>query len=44
MAMLAANTRPNPNISTYHGTLDVVELIDWINEMEKLFKCEETHR
>ena len=42
-SMFGANTRPNLKISIYHGSIDVEELIDWINEMDKFLEYEEIY-
>ena len=33
--------RPKPKVPTYQGGLDANELLDWINDMEKLFDYDE---
>ena len=39
--MIGASMRPNPEVPTYQGGLDAKELLDWINEMDKLFDYDE---
>ena len=39
--MIGAIMRPKPEVPTYQGGLDTNELLDWINEMDKLFNYEE---
>ena len=40
-SVLRSSSRPRPEICTYQGSFNHEELIDWINEMEKFFDCEE---
>ena len=35
--MIGASMRPKSEVRTYQGDLDVNELLDWINEMDKFF-------
>lgn len=40
-SVLGSSSKPRPEIPIYQGRLNPEELIDWINDMEKLFDCEE---
>ena len=42
-SMIGASMRPKPEVPTYQGGLDANELLDWINEMDKLFDYDETN-
>ena len=33
--------RPKPEVPTYQGGLDVNELLEWINDMDKFFDYDE---
>ena len=39
--VLGSTSRPKPDVSNYSGGLNPEELLDWINDMEKLFDYEE---
>ena len=39
--MIGERMRPKLEVPTYQGGLDVNQLLDWINEMEKLFDYDE---
>ena len=41
-SVLRSTSRPKTEVSIYVGGLNPEELIDWINDMEKLFDYEET--
>lgn len=40
--MIGASMRPKTKVPTYQGELDANELLNWINEMDKLFDYDET--
>ena len=40
-SMLGSSSKPRPEIPIYQGSLNLEELIDWINDMEKFFDYEE---
>ena len=40
--VIGASMRPKPEVPTYQGGLDVNELLEWINEMDKFFDYDET--
>ena len=42
-SVIGASMRPKPEVPTYQGGLDANELLDWINEMDKLFDYDETN-
>jgi len=35
------SSKPKPELLTYDGSLSIEVLLDWINEMDKYFECEE---
>ena len=39
--VLRSTSRPKHDVSNYSGSLNPEELVDWINDMEKLFDYEE---
>ena len=41
-SMIGMSMRPRPEVPMYQGGLDPNELLDWINEMEKIFDYDET--
>ena len=42
-SVIGASMRPKPKVPTYQGGLDVNELLDCINEMDKFFDYDETN-
>ena len=40
-SVLGSSSKPRPRIPIYQGILNPMELIDWINDMEKFFDYEE---
>ena len=38
---MGSSSRPKPKLSIYDGSFKAEKLIDWINEMDKYFECEE---
>ena len=40
-SVLGSSSKPRPEIPIYQGSLNLEELIDWINDMKKLFDYEE---
>lgn len=41
--VVATSSRPRSEVSTYDGNLNVEELIDWINTLDKYFDYEEVN-
>ena len=39
--VIGVSMRPKPKAPTYQGGLDANELLDWINDMDKLFDYDE---
>lgn len=39
--VIGAIMRPKPEVPTYQGGLDVNELLEWINDMDKFFDYDE---
>ena len=39
--VLGSTSRPKPDVSNYSGSLNLEELVDWINYMENFFDYEE---
>ena len=39
--VIVVSSRPRLEVPTYDGSLNVEELIDWINTLDKYFDCEE---
>jgi len=42
-SVLVASSKPKPELPTYDGSLSVEVLLDWINELDKYFECEEVN-
>ena len=40
--MIGVSMRPKLEVHTYQGGLDVNELLEWINDMDKFFDYDET--
>lgn len=40
-SVLLARSKPKPKLQNYDGNLFTIVLLDWINEMDKYFECEE---
>lgn len=40
-SILLASSKPKPEIPNYDGSFSTEVLLDWINELEKYFECEE---
>ena len=41
--VIGASMRPKAKVTTYQGGLYANELLDWINEMNKLFDYDDTY-
>ena len=43
-SVLVASSKPKPELPTYDNSLSIKVLLDWINEMDKYFECEEVSK